>query len=143
MTSTVRFIHVMCARVHEVRSRARRVLQSNDTLRTHKVRKTRMQNARRGRTSIGSANVKRAETINKAADTNTGLLPEVSQSQPTKQRQWEDENTHPFAVFAETFPVLGVVAILMSGAMNPPIRFSAEQRASPVPRCGAGNDSGV
>ena len=52
----------------------------------------------------------------------------------TMQRRRDSKNMYPFAVFAETFPVLGVVAILMSGAMNPPMRFSAEQRASPVPR---------
>lgn len=62
--------------------------------------------------SIGSNIVKTAATINNVADTKTG----------------------PFAVFADTLPSSGVVAILIRGAINPPMRFSAEQSASPVPR---------
>lgn len=62
--------------------------------------------------SMGSNIVKMAATINNAADTKTG----------------------PFAVFADVVPLSGVVAILIRGAISPPMRFSAEQSASPVPR---------
>ena len=97
--------------------------------------------ARGRRTSMGRNNVNTAETMNKAAETKTGL---GSRGEPTrKSRRSKGKRTDPFAVLAETVPVPGVVAILMSGAMNPPIRFSAAQRASPVPRWGAANDSGV
>ena len=41
---------------------------------------------------------------------------------------------HPFAVELDPPPEAGVVAILMTGARIPVIRFTAEQRASPVPR---------
>lgn len=74
--------------------------------------------------------MKRAETRNKAAEMNTGLYMTIHQS----LARWTGGETHPLAVSAEMVPVLGVVAILMSGAMNPPTRFNAEQRASPVPR---------
>lgn len=40
-------------------------------------------------------------------------------------------------------PSLFVVTILMTGAKMPVIRLNEEARASPVPRCGVGNASGV
>jgi hypothetical protein len=72
-----------------------------------------------------------AATINNAADTKTGLQNTKAVISFTKM---DVIMTHPFAVFAETLPLSGVVAILMRGAINPPMRFSPEQSASPVPR---------
>ena len=43
----------------------------------------------------------------------------------------------------EVDPSLLVVAILTTGARIPVMRLNAEQSASPVPLCGAGNTSGV
>jgi len=71
--------------------------------------------------SMGRSIAKMAATMNNVAETNTGAL----------------------AVFAEAPESVEVVAILINGAMNPPIRLSAEQSASPVPRWGAANASGV
>lgn len=71
--------------------------------------------------SIGSNIVETVATINNAADTKIG----------------------PSTVAADVLPLIGVVEILMRGAIKPPIRFSAGQSASPVPRWGAGKASGV
>lgn len=82
-------------------------------------------------TSMGSNIVKMAATINNAADTKTGLQNTKAIISSIKM---DAITTHPFAVFADVVPLSGVVAILIRGAISPPMRFSAEQSASPVPR---------
>jgi len=71
--------------------------------------------------SIGSKTIKSAATMNKDADTNMG----------------------PFALLAAAVPDAPVAATLMTGARIPVIRLKLLARASPVPRWGAGNTSGV
>ena len=54
-----------------------------------------------------------------------------------------EETTHALGLIDEVDPSLLVVAILTTGARIPVMRLNAEQSASPVPLCGAGNTSGV
>jgi hypothetical protein len=72
-----------------------------------------------------------AVTINNVAETKTGLQNARAIVSFTKM---EVITTHPFSMFAEVLPSSGVVAILMRGAINLPMRFNPEQSASPVPR---------
>lgn len=93
------------------------------------------------RTSIGSNTARIAETTNKDAEMNTGLQTSNVRS-ATAYTYYSTKYAYTLALILDD-PSLLVVTILMIGAMRPITRLNAEARASPVPRCGVGNASGV